>query len=58
MDVKGLKGLITFHRNGLQEYGQFMSPSAKYLEEATIEILEKELRREQEKELQSDRPSG
>lgn len=40
MDIKEIDSLIRFHRDGLQQYGQFMSPSALHLEEKTIKALE------------------
>ena len=40
MDNKELKQLIQFHKDGLGQYRQFMSPSAQYLEERTIKMLE------------------
>lgn len=39
--VKELDKLITFHRAGLEQYRQFIAPSAQYLEEQTIKALEK-----------------
>lgn len=48
MDKKELENLIRFHKAGLQEHRQFMSPSAIYLEEQTIKALEELLKRRDE----------
>lgn len=40
MEKNELEDLIRFHRAGLAEHRQFMSPSAIYLEEQTIKALE------------------
>ena len=44
MDIKELETLIQFHKDGLAQYRQFISPAAQYLEEQTIKALE-ELRK-------------
>jgi hypothetical protein len=43
MTTKEIDSLIKFHEYGLSQYGEFMSPSAQYLEKQTITAL-KELR--------------
>ncbi len=40
MDSNELKHLISFHKSGLEQYRQFINPSAQYLEEQTIKALE------------------
>jgi len=40
VEVKEVDALIRFHRDGLAQYRQHMSPSSQYLEEQTIKALE------------------
>ena len=39
MERKELEALIRFHQDGLNQYRQYISPSAQYLEEQTIKAL-------------------
>ena len=39
MEVKELDKVLAFHRAGLDQYRQFMSPSAQYMEEQTVRAL-------------------
>lgn len=40
MEVKEIEALIRFHKDGLDQYRQHISPSAQYLEAQTIKALE------------------
>ena len=40
MESREIDNLIRFHKSGLNEHRQLMSPSAIYLEEQTIKALE------------------
>ncbi len=48
MEVKEIDNLIRFHSDGLDQYRQFIAPSAQYLIERTIVAL-KELRQVEQK---------
>lgn len=39
MKEKELDSLIRFHQSGLEQYRQYISPAAQYLEKQTIEAL-------------------
>ncbi|MBA7575397.1 hypothetical protein ES708_17221 [subsurface metagenome] len=40
MEAKEIEALIRYHRDGLAQYRQHMSPAAQYLKEQTIKALE------------------
>ncbi|GAJ01632.1 unnamed protein product, partial [marine sediment metagenome] len=39
MEAKEIEAPIRYHRDGLAQYRQHMSPAAQYLEEQTIKAL-------------------
>lgn len=40
MEIKEIDALIRYHKSGLEQYRQHISPASQFLEEQTIKALE------------------